>query len=393
MSVGRSVSFLYSAASPFCINVASDADTLVSVRMPKSRCKNRKVSKSSTKVERPSSEQIKREPEERSRNSTTFNAPTANMNISLQFEEDDLDQSEVSEPTILADTSSSTEEVAPDASCPEPTLCRARTIHHGLPSSDSLSPTDSRHSSVKENWTPQSVNFGQDPTVFKRPSSFGSAATPSEARNAMPSYDQCYVGSSSMDSFPAAEFVRRQFDHESATSQQVANQMRPRPHQVFTRSLPIRPVARKAENVCHQAFSASSSGLAGYPSWQPNDLWNAQVESSMYTTLADPNNSFLPSTNGSCSSGYSNASYSTGLQVDTWNDGNQDLLASYNPGLDDNLNHQLNLQTVNNPGYQTDATSAANLSNHFVYAADCRTNTSVGTERKFGWSSQDQQRL
>lgn len=383
---------------PFCVNVASDGDTLVSVRMPKPRCKNRKASKSSAKVERPSGKQIKREPEERS--STTCDAPTTNMDISLQIEEDDLDPSEVSEPTILGDRSSSTEEVAPDASCLEPTLCRARTIQHGLPFSDSLSPTDSRHSSVKENWTPQSVNFGQDPAVFTHPGSFGSVATRGEAQNAMPLYDQCYSGSSSMQSFSHQEVVRRQFDHESATSQRVANQMRPGPHQVFTRSLPIRPIARKAENICQQTFSASSSGLAGafpidadYPSWQANDLWNTQAESSMYMNVADPNTSFLPSTNGSCSSGYNNASYSTGLQVDTWNDGNQGLLAPYNHTFDENASQQLNLQTVNNPGYQTDTMSGVNLSNHFMYAADCRTNTSMGTERRFGRSSRDQQRF
>ena len=379
---------------PFCINVASDADTLVSVRMPKPRCKNRKASKSSAKVERPSSEQIKREPEEKS--SRTCNAPTANMDINLQIEEDDLDPSELSEPSILADRSTSTE-VAPEASSPEPTLCKDGTIQHGLPFSDSLSATDSRHSSVKENWTPQSVNFGQDPIVFTHPNSSGSVATPGEARNAMPLYDQCYVGSSSMQSFHDQEFVRRQFNHESATSQRVANNMRP--NQTFTRSLPVRPVARKAENICHQTFSASSTGLAGafpdadYPKWHANDLWNPQAESSMYMDVADPKISFLPSTNGSCSSGYSNASCSTGLQVDAWNDGNQGLLASYNHGLGENLGQQMNIQTVSNPGYQTNTTSGGNLSNHFMYAAECRTNTSVGTERKFGWSSQDQQRL
>lgn len=365
---------------PFYINVASDEDTLVSVRMPKPRGKSRKSSKSA-RVERPSSEQIKREPEERNRNSTTCNAPTASMNISLQLEGDDLDPSEVSEPVILTDRSSSTEEVAPDASYPEPTLYRARTNQHGLPFSDSLSPTitNSRHSSVKENWSPQSVDFGQDPTVFTHPSPFGSVATPDEVQKAMPLYDQCHYGSSSMHTFHSQGFVRNQFDHGS-TTQRVANQMGPT--QTSTR-LPVRPVARKAENPCHQRFSASSADVAG---WHPNVLRNAQIESSMY----DADVSILPSTNGSCGSGYSNASYSTGLQVDDWNDGNQGLLAPYNHGL---VDQPLSMHTVNNSVYQTDTASGGNLSNQLMYSADCRTNTPMGTEREFDWFSQDQRRF
>lgn len=365
---------------PFGVNVASDEDTLVSVRMPKPRCKNRKASKSSVKAKGPSGEQIKREPGERG--TATCNAPTANMGISLQIQVDDLDPSESSEPSISAETSSSTEEVAADTSCPEPTLSEARTIQHGA--SFSMSPTESRRSSVKENWTPQSVNLGQDPNIFTHPTPFGSVAPPSEAQKAMPTYDQSYFASSSMQSLPNQDFVRRQFEHES--------------HQTFIRNLPARPLARKAESIHHQAFAASSTGLAGvWPpidaSWQPNDYWNAQVESSMYTTVDDPSVSLLPSTNGSSSSGYSDATYSTGMPLDAWNDGNQGLLAPYSHGLGEDLNQNRGPQEVRFPEYQADTSSGGNLESQLLYTTGHHTNISVGSEHKFGRPSQSQQRF
>lgn len=316
------------------------------------------------------------------------------MGIKLQIDEDDISLSEVSEPSILADTSSSTEEVIPNASYPEPTLCKARATRHGLPFSDSLSPTDISHSSVKENWTSQSVNMGQDSTIFTRPNPFASVATPGEAQRSMPLHGQCYFGSSSMQTFPNQEFLGRQYDQESTASERVANRMRPK--QTFTCSLPTRPVAPKVENLRHSTFAASSTGLVGafptdadYSSWQVNDLYNAQVESSMYTAVADPSISLLPSTNGSFSSGYSDASNSTGLQLDTWNGGNQGLMP-YDEGLDEGLN----LQAGNVPGYQAlgiNPSSAGNpdLANQFFYTTNLGTHTSMATEHKFDQFSQE----
>lgn len=113
----------------------------------------------------------------------------------------------------------------------------------------------------------------------------------------------------------------------------------------------------------------------------------------MYTTVGDPSASLLPSANGSSNGGYSNATYSTGLPLDTWNDGNQGLQAPYNHGLGEDLNQNHGLQTVRFPEYQTDTSSGGNLESQFLYTAGYRTNISVGTEHKFSRSSQSQQRL
>ena len=326
-----------------CANTASDADTLVPIQMPKSRCKSRNALKSGVKAASPPSEQVKQEPGETS--PTTCNAPVANMGIDVQIKEGEMDVNEGSEPTILADTSSSTEDFAPDASCPEPTLCEAPINQHGLPFFDSPSP-QSHYNSAQESWTPQSANLGpEDPTMFTHPNPSGSIATPSEAQRSLPLHCQYRFGSSSMQSFPSQEFVRRQYDHESTAPQRVANGMCP--DRTFTRAPPAWPVAQKVENIRHPMWAASSTGMVGIVGLQTDELWRAQMERSMYTAVADPSVSLLPSTNGSFSSGYSEAGPYSGLQLDNWNDGDQNAMPQYYQGLNEDLQRGLNLQAAN----------------------------------------------
>ncbi|KAL9072785.1 MAG: hypothetical protein Q9161_003326 [Pseudevernia consocians] len=300
-----------------------DADTLVPIQMPKSRCKGRKAFKSGVKAASPRREQVKEEPGETS--PTTCNAPVANMGINVHINEGEMDVNEESEPSILADTSSSTEDFTPDASYPDPTSCEARMNQHELSFFDS----------AQGIWNPQLANLGQeDPTMFTHPTHFGSIATPSEA---LPLHGQYRFGSSSMQSFPNQEFVRRQYDHESTAPQRLANGMCP--DQTLTRAPPARPVAQKVETIRHPMWAASSSGLVGvdYSSWQTDELWRAQMEPSMYTAVADPSVSLLPCTNGSFSSGYSVAGPSSGLQLDNWNDGNQNAMPQYYQGPEEGL--------------------------------------------------------
>ena len=339
-----------------CANTASDADTLVPIQMPKSRCKGRKAFKSGVKAASPRREQVKGEPGETS--PTTCNAPVANMGINVHINEGEMDVNEESEPSILADTSSSTEDFTPDASYPDPTSCEARMNQHELSFFDSLSPK-SQYNSAQGIWTPQLANLGQeDPTMFTHPNHFGSIATPSEAHKSLPLHCQYRFGSSSMQSFPNQEFVRRQYDHESTAPQRLANGMCP--DQTLTRAPPARPVAQKVETIRHPMWAASSSGLVGVDcsSWLTDELWRAQMEPSMYTAVADPSVSLLPSTNGSFSSGYSVAGPSSGLQLDNWNDGNQNAMPQYYQGPEEELQQRLNLRAANIPPYHPSSVNA-----------------------------------
>ena len=311
--------------------------------MPKARCKGRKAPKSAVNATSPPSDQVKNELGETSW--MTCVAPVANMGINVHGKEEDMTLNEGSEPTILTDTSSSTEStelVDPDASYPEPTSCESRTIQHGLPFYDSPSPI--RHnSSVQENWTLQSADLGQDPAMFTHPRLFGSVATPSGAQISLPLQGQNHFGPSSM-SFPSQDFVRGQYDHEST----IANGMGS--DGPFTCDLPARPVAPKVENIRYSTFAASSNGLAGLclsdfesSSWQSDDPWHTEAEPSIYTADADPSSSLLPSTYGSFSS-YSDATYSSGLPLDIWSNGTQSSTPQYHQGLDEGLQQRGNIQ-------------------------------------------------
>lgn len=374
--------------SSHCANTAPDGDTLVPVRMPKvkPRSKVRKSPKSAPKAACPASEQTKEEPEESS--PATFTAPVANMGINLPAEGQDTISSAGSESSSFADTPSSTEEGFSDASCPEPVLREASTFQHGLPFFDPSSPTDVRHNLAQKNSTQQSANLGQGRTTFIGPNPFGSAATHGEAQRSLPFRDRYHFGSSSMQGYPSQKFPRRPYNHQSTASRRFTNPRRP--NGTLTRSPPARPVAPKVENIRHQPFAASSSGLVGafsagvdYSRWQTDDLWNAQTERSMYTAVADPSVSLLPSTIGSFSSGYSDASFSNGLNLDTWNGGNQALMQPCHQGLDEERQRRLNIQAIGIPGYQpldmnTLSSGNPDMPNQFLFTANQPTDNFTG---------------
>lgn len=373
--------------SSYHSNIGSDGDTLVPVQMPISRSKARNAPKRAVKVIKAAkaassrSDQLKVEPVEAT--SITCNAPTANMGVNAQIEGGDTDLSEGSEPSIFADTSSSTEEAAPDVSCSEPVLCRSPTVPHGLPFLDSPSPIDRRHSSVQEHWTLQSASLGREPIAFTHPSPFDSIATPANVHRSLPLHDQYRFGSASTQSFPSQDVSYLQ-DHESTASQRVANRVRP--SRSFNHSPLVRPFAPKVENIRHSGFASSSSGVAGYySSGQTDDFSNA------YTVVGDSSTSLWPSMNASFSS-----SCSDGTQLATWNDGNQPMMPRYHQDLHENLPYRLSLQAIGVPQHQPlgiNMPSGDNpdQTNQLLYTTDFRTHTSLGAEHKFDPFSQGQQ--
>ena len=375
-----------------CANRASDGDTMVLVQMPKYRCK----SKAAVKTAKKNSKNIKKESKQRS--STSCNAPVANMRSHLQIQDSNMDLSEGSEPSIYADTSSTIDGVSPDASCPRSMLYRTRAIQHGLPFHGTPGPSDRRHNSVQENWTPRSANLVQDLATSTNLNPSGCRATPDKARRSLPLREQYRFGSSSMQSLPN-QVVRSPFDNGSTG---VAHRMRP--NQPFAYSPPARPFAPKVENVRSSRFAASSSGLVGayptdadYTSWQTEDRWNPQAVPSMYTPEGDLSASLLPCTNASFGSAYSDAAFSTAPQLDTWNDGNQMLMDPYCQSLDDDAQQRFGMQVVGDPRYQhlgmdTTARGNAGLANQAFCPTDFRTRTSSsGIEYNYGSFSQDLQ--
>ncbi len=324
----------------------------MTVPKPLPRCRVRKASNSAVKAAKPTSKQIKRKPAPAK--AATCNAPVAKMWIDPQLDDNCMDVSDGSEPTVLADTPSSTEEVAPDASCPEPTLCKTRTFNHGLPSFDPPLPEDQRTPSVQEEFIPPLSNLGPDPPIIcTQPNPVECSVTPSEVQRPVPLRDQCHFGSSSMQSFPRRQVGPGQNDFNSTAAPRVANPMRPRP--MFTHSPPPRPMAPKVEHVRHPGFASSSTGFAGYfpggagySSRQTGeDPWTTQAEPSMYTATGDPSALLLSPTTCSFSSGYSEATFA---QLDTWTDGIQ-TMQSYHQSLDDPRQH-FGQQAVAVPRYQ-----------------------------------------
>ena len=374
-------------------DTVSDGGTLVSVQMPKRRCKVRKSPKPAVKSAQAASLpslQLKKEPQDPS--STTRNAPVANMGTHVETEDEAMDLSEESALSIPVDTSSSTEEVAPSASCPGPILWEAGTIQDGLPCSDSSSPTDG------QSWTSQSADRGRDPTVFTHPNHFGSIATPGVDQRSLPLCDQYRFGSSSMQDFPS-QVVRRQYGHGPSVSERVAP--RRRPNRSSPRSPAAWPVGPEVENIHYPAFAASSAGLAGYfsppadhTSWQTNDLWDAQIDPSVYSAVPDPTVSPFPYEGSSFSSGYGDPTLSSGLPSDTRNNGNQSLIPPYPQGLNEDF-RRLTLQTVGNPQYQplgTNAPSGNNShpANQSYYPPHFRPHASLCPEYEFDPFSQNQ---
>ena len=265
--------------------------------MPKPRGSTRKARKSAAKTSKLSSKRATNEPEQS--NSSVRKAPVANMYINPQVKDEKTGQNEMSEPSIHIGSSPVTEEVTPEGSCCETTLCNsnASTII------DSQSREDRRQNSVEENWTMRSTNFRQDPAVSANPSSSMQTA-----------YSQ----------------FRHQQDGQAAWQRLP---IRTRVNETSTRSGPAHLVTPEVENIRYPAFAASSSGLAGYPGWQTEEYLNPQGTSSVYTADADPNPSLLPYTYGSFSSDYNYSNPSSGPQFEAWNDGSQTVMSPYHPSL------------------------------------------------------------
>ena len=360
-----------------CANTVPDGDTLVYVQMPKPRSKAvRKTPKSLVKAASPTSGQLKREPEDTG--SKMCNAPVANMGTNGQLEDEDLNSSEGSEPSIYGDTSSSTEEVAPDKSYAKSEFSDARTTQYGSPFIGSPSPMDRDrvHYPVQENLISQ-TGLGRGATVFQQPNNSGYVATLGEVQ-----------------SLPNQEVPRRWYDHELAAPRRAANRMRPNGR--FTRAPASRPVGPKVENTCPKTFAASATGFVGYfpnySSWQTNNLWSAQLEPSIYTAGADPSASLVPSTNGSFTSGHNDASFSSGVQWDPWTGDNQTAMPFSQQDFDEEFLQSLNLQRISYPAYQpldmnAPSGDTSDLANQYPYTADVR------PEHKFDPFSQHQRQL
>ena len=339
-----------------CANTVSDGDTLVHVHMPKRRRgtrKARKARKSAAKTAKPSSKCARNEPEQS--NNSVRKAPVANMCINPQIRDG------------KTGTSALTEEVTPEISCCEPTLCNsnASTILN------SQSREDGRQNSVEENWTMRSTNFRQDPAVSTNSSS-----------SMQTSFSQ----------------LRGQQNGQAAW-QQVP--VRTRLNETLTRSAPAHHVTPAVENVRYPAFAASSSGLVGYSGWQTEEHLNPQGTSSVYTGDADPNPSLLPYTYGSFSSDYSYSNPSSGPQFDTWNDESQTVMSPYYQSLNEEQQQRFGTPAVGIQSYSyqhlgmaTPSAGSQDLANQSLQHTNFGIrNSSSGTEHKFNPFSHDQRQL
>ena len=354
--------------------------------MLKPRCKSRKAPKSAVKAAKASS----KSEEPKQRHSSVCTAPVAKMYIDVETEDERKDSNEWSEPRNRADTTSSIEEISPDASCPEQISSKTRTVGHtSLPSLDSPGPKDRRHDSALEDWsqTLRSVNIRQDPAVFTLRSPYDSVTTHGEVQMSPPLRGQDPLTSSSMQNFPA-QVASRQNEYTSTA----------RPHVI--RSPPARPIAPKVENVHYPAFTGSSSGLSGvWPAdtgWQLEDHWGSRVESSVFTDVAEPSASFSTSTHGSFSSGYSDANVSGVPQLDNWDGWSQTMMQPHYQSLDENTQRAFGMQAVGTHrhpyqrlGTDTPSGGISNFPTLPLIPPNSR-NSSSATEHKFGPFSKHQ---
>ena len=346
-----------------CADTALDGDTLVHVHMPKSRGTTRKARKSAAKTAKPSNKRARNEPEQS--NSSVRQAPVANMCINPQTKNGKMGQREMSEPSLHRGTSALTEDVV---SCGEPTLCNSHDA------STMLGPPprqDRRQNSAEEDWTMRSTSFGQDPAVSTNPSS-----------SMQTSYSQ---------------FGHRQ--NGQAAWQQVP--IRPRVNEAFTRSAPADLVTPKVENVRYPGFAASSSGLVGYPGWQPEEYLNPQGTSSVYTDNAAPNPSLLPYTYGPFSSDYGYSNPSSGPQFHPWNNESQTVMPPYDQSLDEGQQQRFGTPAVGHSQYSyqhlgmaTRSAGNQDLANQSLQNTNFGIrNSSSGAEHKFNTFPHDHRQL
>lgn len=364
------------------------------VQMPKARCKSRKAPKSAVKAAKASSKSVRKESKQpKQRHSLGCTAPVARM-YDVEIEDEREDPSEGSEPRNRADTTPSTEEISPDASCPEQISSKSRTVRHTSPSFDSPGPNDRRHDSALEDWsqTSRSVNVRQDPAPFMLPTSHNSVTTHGEAQISLPLQGQDLLRSSSMQNFPG-QVASRQNEYTSTARPQVI------------RSPPARPIAPKVDNFRYPELAGSSSGLSGvWPadtSWQLEDHWSSQAEASMFTDVAEPSASFSASTNGSFSSGYSNANISGIPQLDTWDGWSQIMMQPHYQSLDENAQRAFGMQAAGTHRYpderlgmDTRSGSVPNFPTPSLIPPNSRSrNSSSATEHNFGPFSEHQRQF
>ena len=360
--------------------------------MPKLRCKARKTLHSNVKAATLLNKLAEKEADDECFRAQDTPIPIANMGINAQSEDECVGSSEGSEPRIPtpADTLTSAEEIAPDISGSESMIsCKVPTVQRDLPFSGMPPATSTRLNCVQDGWAPHQADIGQDPTSSRHPTTFGTVMTAGEAQSFLPSHEDYTSKSSSMEGFPS-QVMYPQYDHESTAPQRIAHRM----HQndTFSPDNIVRNIVPKVEIVRHPTFAASSSGLVGafaidaqYSSWQTDNLWHAQVEPSIYTAVADPTVGLLPSTNGSCSSGYSDASSDPPLE--TWNK---------TPGHPHPVQEGLNLQGAATPwhlplGIRTSSCGSSNMASRSSYNTDFGRHSSLMTESNFGPYIQDQQ--
>lgn len=351
-----------------CADTATDGDTLVSVQMPKPRCKKRKARKSAVKAAKASRKPVREESEEpEQRQSSVCTAPVAKMYMDAQLEDEREESRERSETKSRADTTPSTEEV----SCPEQISNRTCTVQRTSPSFDSPGPKDTRHGLAQEDWS-QSLPF---------PSPYDSVTTLGEPQMSLPlrGRDHSY---SSMHIYPSRDARRNE---NTLTA-----------HPQFVRSPQARPIAAKVETVRYPALAGSSSGLSGV--WPTNagrqleDHWSSQAEASMFTDVAEPSASFSASTSGSFSSGYGDANMSSVPQLNSWNGWSQPMMQPHYQSIYENTQRAFGMQTVGTHQYPYERSDVVTPSGSIPYfptsslnPPNSRTrNSSSATEHNFG---------
>lgn len=360
--------------------------------MPQPRCKSRKARKSAVKAAKASRKPVRKESEmpERKR-SSVCTAPVAKMYIDALLDDEREDPSEGSE---RADTTAWTEEISPDTSCPEQVPTKNCQVRHTSLSFDSLGPKDTGHDLAQEDWsqTLRPVNIRQDPAIIALPNPHDSVTTLGEAQMSLPLRGRDYFRYSSMHSYPSQDACR-QNEHSSTANPQVA------------RSPQARPIAPKVDKVCYPALAGSSSGLSGvWPAdtdWQLEDHWSSQAEASMFTNVAEPSGSFSASTNGSFSSGYSDANMASVPHLDTWGDWSQTMMQPHYQSLDENTQRAFGMPTVGTHrhpyerlGMDTPSGSIPNFPTASLVPPNSRTrNSSSATEHDFGPFSQQQRQF
>ena len=360
--------------------------------MPKIRCKTRKAPQSAVKAATSRNRLAEKEADDECFRTQDAPIPIANMGINAQSEDECVGSSEGSEPSIPApaDTLTSAEEIAPNISGRESMIsCKVPIVQRDLPFSDLPPAASTRLNCVHDGRAPQQADIVQVPSSAKHPNTFGTVMTAGAAQSFLPSHNNYPSKSSSMESY-SGQVLDPQYEHESTASQGVANLINQ--NDTFRCNDIVRNIVPKVEIIRRPTFAASSSGLVGafaidaqYSSWQTDNFWNAQMEPSIYTAVADPTTGLFPSTNGSLSSGYSDAS--SDPRLETWNK---------TPGHQGPVQEGLNLQGATTPwhlplGLRTSSGGSSNTASRSSHNAEFGTHSSLITESNFGQYFQGQQ--